>query len=123
RGLLMRKKTAPGKAAAARRAAPKKNPTAGRRKPARAKKVPSVPVIPEDVLAAHFPAVEAAARGFGCPRGGARRPAAANDRPRPPAAGVLRRPARRLAARGRVLHPVLLVPPAPAHPRAPGTRR
>ncbi|HEY7158785.1 MAG TPA: hypothetical protein VH575_32875 [Gemmataceae bacterium] len=57
-----KKKAAPGKAAAAKRAAPKKKPTAGRRKPARAKKALSVPIILEDELAAHFPAVEAAAR-------------------------------------------------------------
>jgi hypothetical protein len=57
-----KKKAAPRKAAAAKRATAKKKPTAGRRKPARAKKALPVPIIPEDELAAHFPAVEAAAR-------------------------------------------------------------
>jgi hypothetical protein len=57
-----KKKLAAGKAAAAKRAAPKKKSTAGRRKPARAKTVLPVPIIPDDELAAHFPAVEAAAR-------------------------------------------------------------
>jgi hypothetical protein len=57
-----KKKAAPGKAAAAGRAAPKKKPVAGRRKPARAENELPVPIIPEAELAAHFPAVEAAAR-------------------------------------------------------------
>src|SRR5205085_555130 len=62
RGLLMAKKKAvPGKAAAAKKATPKE-PTAGRRKPVRDEEALPVPMIPEEELAAHFPAVEAAAR-------------------------------------------------------------
>src|SRR2546425_91966 len=57
-----KKKTAPGKAAAPKRSAPKQKPAAGRRKPAPTKEVLPVPIISEDELAAHFPAVEAAAR-------------------------------------------------------------
>jgi hypothetical protein len=59
---MRKKKAAPGKAAAAKRAAPKKEPPTGRRMPARAKESLPVPVIPADELAAHFPAVEAAAQ-------------------------------------------------------------
>jgi hypothetical protein len=59
---MRRKKAAPHKAAAAKKAAPKKKPTAARRKQAPAKKLPSIPIIPEAELAAHFLAVEAAVR-------------------------------------------------------------
>ena len=57
-----KKKAAPGKSAAAKGASPKKEPTAGQRKPAPAKEVLPVPMIAEDELATHFPAVEVAAR-------------------------------------------------------------
>lgn len=58
----MRRKTAPGKAVAAKKAALKMKPATPRKKPARAKKLPPVLIIPEDELAAHFPAIEAAVR-------------------------------------------------------------
>jgi hypothetical protein len=57
-----KKKAAPEKGAAAKRAGPQKKPTAGRRERAHATGAPPVPIIPEEELAAHFPAVEAAAR-------------------------------------------------------------
>jgi hypothetical protein len=56
-----KKKTTPGTASAAKKATPKKKPAAGQQ-PAQAKDVLPAPIIPEDELAAHFPAVEAAAR-------------------------------------------------------------
>src|SRR5207237_114854 len=60
--LVGKKKAAPEKTATARRSAPQKEPTAGRRKAARAARALPVPIVPEEELAAHFPAVEAAAR-------------------------------------------------------------
>ncbi|MBO0698820.1 MAG: hypothetical protein J2P46_10530 [Zavarzinella sp.] len=59
---MAKKKVPARKPAAAKRAAPKKKPTAERRKPAPTIELPPVPIIPEIELAAHFPAVEAAAR-------------------------------------------------------------
>jgi len=52
-----RRKTAPTK-----RVAPKKEPTTARRKMVRPKKLSMVPIIPEDELVSHFPAIEAAVR-------------------------------------------------------------
>lgn len=59
---MAKKKVPARKPAAAKRKAPKKKPAAARRKPAPATGLPPVPIIPEDELAVHFPAVEAAAR-------------------------------------------------------------
>lgn len=58
-----RRKSAPTrKAGRTKKAAPKKTSAAARRKMVRPKKLPAVPIIPEDELAAHFPAIEAAVR-------------------------------------------------------------
>jgi hypothetical protein len=59
---MAKKKATPGKVIAAKRAVPKKKPPTGWREPARASESIPVPIISEDERAAHFPAVEAAAR-------------------------------------------------------------
>jgi hypothetical protein len=59
---MAKKKVAARKSAAAGRAAPKKKPAVRRRTPARVPELPPVAILPEGELAAHFPAVEAAAR-------------------------------------------------------------
>jgi hypothetical protein len=57
-----KKKAGREKSAASKRAVPRKEATAGPHKPGRAKETLSVAIIPEDELAAHFPAVEGAAQ-------------------------------------------------------------